>query len=42
MFTEWLGYKRGNSQDSRLNSLWYGDSANVNKHALQTALDMAV
>jgi hypothetical protein len=40
--SEWLSYQRGNSQDSRLNSLWYGDSANVNKHALETALAMAV
>lgn len=40
--TEWLGYQRGNNQQTRLNSLWYGDSANVNKHALETALTMAV
>jgi phage/plasmid-like protein (TIGR03299 family) len=40
--TEWLSYQRGRSQDSRLNSLWYGDSANLNHHALQTALEMAV
>jgi phage/plasmid-like protein (TIGR03299 family) len=39
--TEWLSYQRGRSQDSRLNSLWYGDSANLNRHALQTALEMA-
>ena len=41
-FSEWLSYERGRNQDSRLNSLWYGDSANLNKHALQTALEMAV
>jgi phage/plasmid-like protein (TIGR03299 family) len=40
--SEWLSYQRGHNQDSRLNSLWFGDSANLNKHALQTALDMAV
>jgi phage/plasmid-like protein (TIGR03299 family) len=40
--TEWLCYQRGRSQDSRLNSLWYGDSANLNRHALETALEMAV
>ena len=40
--SEWLGYQRGNSQQNRLNSLWFGDSANLNKHALQAALDMAV
>ena len=40
--SEWLSYERGQAQDSRLNSLWFGDSANLNKHALQTALEMAV
>lgn len=40
--TEWLGYQRGNNQQNRLNSLWFGDSANVNKFALETALTMAV
>ena len=40
--TEWLGYQRGNSENNRLNSLWFGDCANVNKHALETALAMAV
>ena len=41
-FSEWLSYNRGRTQDSRLNSLWFGDSANLNRHALQTALEMAV
>ena len=40
--TEYLGYRRGNNENNRLNSLWYGDSANMNKHALETALSMAV
>ena len=39
---EYLGYQRGNSESNRLNSLWFGDSANVNKLALETALAMAV
>jgi phage/plasmid-like protein (TIGR03299 family) len=40
--SEWLSYNRGRSQASRLNSLWFGDSANLNKYALQIALEMAV
>jgi phage/plasmid-like protein (TIGR03299 family) len=40
--TEYLGYRRGNNESTRLNSLWFGDSANLNKHALETALAMAV
>jgi hypothetical protein len=39
--SEWLSYSRGRNQDNRLNSLWFGDSANLSKHALQTALEMA-
>jgi phage/plasmid-like protein (TIGR03299 family) len=39
---EWLGYQRGNSQGNRLNSLWFGDSANLNHAALEAALEMAV
>jgi len=39
---EWLSYNRGHNQQNRLNSLWFGDSANMNKHALETALAMAV
>jgi phage/plasmid-like protein (TIGR03299 family) len=39
---EWLAYNRGHNQQNRLNSLWFGDSANMNKHALETALAMAV
>lgn len=40
--TEWLSYNRGHNQQTRLNSLWFGDSANINKLALTTALEMAV
>jgi phage/plasmid-like protein (TIGR03299 family) len=39
---EWLSYNRGHNQQNRLNSLWFGDSANMNKHALETALTMVV
>jgi phage/plasmid-like protein (TIGR03299 family) len=39
---EWLAYQRGHSESNRLNSLWFGDSANVNRLALETALAMAV
>ena len=38
---EWLGYRRGNSQGNRLNSLWFGDSAGLNRRALEAALEMA-
>lgn len=38
---EWLAYDRGHNQQNRLNSLWFGDSANVNRFALETALAMA-
>jgi hypothetical protein len=38
---EWLTYSRGRSDDSRLNSLWFGASALANRHALEVALDMA-
>ena len=40
--SEWLTYDRGRSEDNRLNSLWFGESAITNRHALETALDMAV
>jgi phage/plasmid-like protein (TIGR03299 family) len=39
--SEWLGYQRGNSQDNRLNSLWFGDGAGMNRRALEVALEMA-
>jgi phage/plasmid-like protein (TIGR03299 family) len=39
---EWLAYERGHNQQNRLNSLWFGDSANINRFALETALAMAV
>lgn len=39
--SEWLTHQRGNNQGNRLNSLWFGDSGNINRHALDTALTMA-
>jgi phage/plasmid-like protein (TIGR03299 family) len=40
-FSEWLSYSRGRSQENRLNSLWFGDGANLNRQALEVALSMA-
>ena len=39
--TEFLGTAAGRNQDSRLNSLWFGESANANRRALELALAMA-
>ncbi|MDD4195528.1 MAG: DUF932 domain-containing protein [Syntrophorhabdaceae bacterium] len=39
--TEYLNYFRGKTQDSRLSSLWFGDSSVVNKKALHVAIEMA-
>jgi phage/plasmid-like protein (TIGR03299 family) len=38
--SEWLSYSRGRNQGTRLDSLWFGDSAAMNRHALETALNM--
>jgi phage/plasmid-like protein (TIGR03299 family) len=40
--TEYLGYERGKGQDTRLASLFFGDSARTNHRALEVALAMAV
>jgi phage/plasmid-like protein (TIGR03299 family) len=40
--SEYLTYNRGRNEDNRLNSLWFGDSANTNRHALEVALELAV
>lgn len=40
--SEWLTHERGHNPDSRMNSLWFGDSANINQRALEIALQMAV
>jgi phage/plasmid-like protein (TIGR03299 family) len=39
--SEWLTHRRGRSVQNRLNSLWFGDGAATNRHALDVALDMA-
>jgi phage/plasmid-like protein (TIGR03299 family) len=39
--SEWLAYNRGRNGSTRLNSLWFGEGASLNRHALQTALEMA-
>jgi phage/plasmid-like protein (TIGR03299 family) len=38
---EYLGYEKGDSQESRLNSLWFGPNAVLNKRALDIAEAMA-
>ncbi|MDZ7697733.1 MAG: DUF932 domain-containing protein [Deltaproteobacteria bacterium] len=38
---EYLNYFRGKTQDNTLNSLWYGNSAALNKKALERAMEMA-
>lgn len=39
--TEWLTYDRGHKPDTRMHSLWFGDSNNMNKKALATAVELA-
>ena len=39
---EWLAYNRGHNEQTRLDSLWFGDSATLNRQALEIALAMAV
>ena len=38
--SEYLSHKRGRSADSRQDSLWFGDSANVNRVALEAAIEL--
>lgn len=38
--TEYLTHEHGHSQDSRLNSQWFGDSAKVSAKALELALNV--
>jgi len=38
---EYLNYFRGRTQDNTLNSLWFGESAKLNKKALRIAYKMA-
>lgn len=40
--TEFLSYNYGRNQDSRLNSLWFGESARTNREAFELALALAV
>lgn len=40
--TEFLGYEFGRTQDSRLDSLWWGTNANLSQKALEVALQMCV
>ena len=40
--TEYLSYERGRTVDTRLESLWFGDSARVNDRAMEIALALAV
>jgi phage/plasmid-like protein (TIGR03299 family) len=39
--TEYLSYERGHNADNRLDSLWYGPGATLNKFALNKALEFA-
>lgn len=38
---EYLNYFRGKTRDNTLNSLWFGDSAQINERALNIAMKMA-
>lgn len=38
---EFLNYERGNTKESRLNSLWFGPNQKTNKDALDLAIEMA-
>jgi phage/plasmid-like protein (TIGR03299 family) len=40
--SEYLTYQHGRNESNRLNSLWFGENANVNRHALDTAVQMAL
>jgi phage/plasmid-like protein (TIGR03299 family) len=40
-FNEYLNYSKGRTTDNRLDSLWFGQNANDNNRALQSALEFA-
>lgn len=40
--TEYLSYEYGKTTDSRLNALWFGDSARTNERAMKEAVKLAV
>jgi hypothetical protein len=39
--TEYLGYERGESQDTRVDSMWFQGGAKINQRALEVAVAMA-
>jgi phage/plasmid-like protein (TIGR03299 family) len=39
--TEYIGYERGEAQDTRVDSMWFRGGARINARALDTALAMA-
>ena len=39
--SEYLQYSRGSDNSNRMDNMWFGDSARINKKALETALIMA-
>jgi len=39
--TEYLSYTRGKTQEARLDSLWFGDSARLSREALTVALQLS-
>lgn len=38
--TEYVAHERGRSEDSRLDSTWFGTGATINKKAFETAMEM--
>lgn len=40
-YNEYLNYSKGRTRDNRMDSLWFGSSANDNKKALKVALEFA-
>ena len=40
-FNEYLNYDKGRTSDTRMNSLWFGDSQRANAKALEAALELA-
>jgi hypothetical protein len=40
-FNEYLNYGKGRTTDNRLDSLWFGQNANENNKALESALEFA-
>ena len=40
-YNEYLNYRKGRNADNRMDSLWFGQSANDDKKAFNTALEFA-